>query len=595
MTINKFAFYGRVSTEDQQDPASSKQWQMSRAQSTIDPARGVIVAEFFDIGKSRSLPWKRRPEALALLEAFKRPNRGFDAVVIGEPARAFSGNQFSLTYPVFVHYGVELWVPEVGGKVDPGSDAHDLIMSLYGGMSKGERNRIKVRVRSAMSAQAQHEGRFLGGRPPYGYQLADAGQHPNPSKAADGKRLHRLEIDPTAAPVVQRIFREYIAGKGYFAIAEGLSRDGFPSPSAHDPARNRHRDTRSWSKIAVRSILMNPRYTGREVWNKQRRDEVLVDVEDVAGGYSSRMRWNDRSDWVMSTDVMHEAIISSEDFDKARSQMAAGTYRPNTGKAHKTNRTYVLSGLVHCALCDHRMQGSFNHDAAHYRCKFASERAPVPGLDHPKVVYVRESAIVPKLDQWIATLFDPPNLDATCDALAMAGGANDVDHARIEAATRKVADCDQRLAKYRQTLDAGADPVVVAGWMSEVQGERLKAEREIGVAQPGRQLTKKQIRALVASLKDIAAVLATADPKLKAEVYEELGITVKYDPTRRLVSVESRPPSACTTVSVGGGTGHNAVSAFDAYPAWGSSHVGARFGGNPVREVGTTELWLPAA
>jgi hypothetical protein len=241
------------------------------------------------------------------------------------------------------------------------------------------------------------------------------------------------------------------------------------------------------------------------------------------------------------------------------------------------------------------MQGSFNHDAAHYRCKFASERAPVPGLDHPKVVYVRESAIVPKLDQWIATLFDPPNLDATCDALAMAGGANDVDHARIEAATRKVADCDQRLAKYRQTLDAGADPVVVAGWMSEVQGERLKAEREIGVAQPAGQLTKKQIRALVASLKDIAAVLATADPKLKAEVYEELGITVKYDPTRRLVSVESRPPSACTTVSVGGGTGHNAVSAFDAYPAWGSSHVGARFGGNPVREVGTTELWLPAA
>ena len=27
----KFAFYGRVSTEDQQDPTSSKQWQMSRA------------------------------------------------------------------------------------------------------------------------------------------------------------------------------------------------------------------------------------------------------------------------------------------------------------------------------------------------------------------------------------------------------------------------------------------------------------------------------------------------------------------------------------------------------------------------------------
>ncbi len=48
-------------------------------------------------------------------------------------------------------------------------------------MSKGERNRIKIRVRSAMASQAVTEGRFLGGRPPYGYRLADAGPHPNPT------------------------------------------------------------------------------------------------------------------------------------------------------------------------------------------------------------------------------------------------------------------------------------------------------------------------------------------------------------------------------------------------------------------------------
>ncbi len=132
--------------------------------------------------QGRSLPWKRRPESLALLGALKRPDRGFEAVVVGEPARAFYGRQFGDTFPVFTHYGVKLWVPEVGGKVDPGSDAHDLLMQLYGGMSQGERNRIKVRVRSAMAAQAEHEGRFLGGRPPYGYQLADAGAHPNPAR-----------------------------------------------------------------------------------------------------------------------------------------------------------------------------------------------------------------------------------------------------------------------------------------------------------------------------------------------------------------------------------------------------------------------------
>src|SRR5665213_2611520 len=118
--------------------------------------------------------------------------------------------------------------------LDPGSDAHEMLMGLYGGMSKSERGRIKIRVRSAMTAQAQHEGRFLGGRPPYGYRLADAGVHPNPGKAADGKRLHRLEIDPIAAPVVKRIFASYIAGKGLHAIAEDLTGDGIPSPCAHD-------------------------------------------------------------------------------------------------------------------------------------------------------------------------------------------------------------------------------------------------------------------------------------------------------------------------------------------------------------------------
>ncbi|MFD2415506.1 recombinase family protein [Amycolatopsis pigmentata] len=167
-----------------------------------------------------------------MLAAMRDPGRGFDAVVVGEPQRAFYGNQYGLTFPVFVHYGVGLWVPEVG------------------------------------------EGRFLGGRPPYGYRLADAGPHPNPAKAADGKRLHRLEPDPATAPVVRRIFAEYLAGRGIFAIAEGLTRDGVTSPSASDPGRNRHRSGVAWSKGAILVILSNPRYTGRQVWNKQRKEEV---------------------------------------------------------------------------------------------------------------------------------------------------------------------------------------------------------------------------------------------------------------------------------------------------------------------------------
>ena len=38
--------------------------------------------------------------------------------------------------------------------------------------------------------------------------------------------------------------------------------------------------------------------------------------------------------------------------------------------------------------------------------------------------------------------------------------------ARLEAARRRIVDCDSRLAKYRAALDAGADATIVAaGWL----------------------------------------------------------------------------------------------------------------------------------
>ncbi|RZU76865.1 recombinase [Micromonospora kangleipakensis] len=161
-------------------------------------------------------------------------------------------------------------------------------MSVFGGMSKGERNRVKVRVRTAMASQTLLEGRYLGGRPPYGYMLKDLGPHPNPAKAADGKRLRGLTPDPQTSPVVRRIFAMYLGGYGMFAIAEALTRDDIPCPSAYDRTRNRHRGGLAWPKSAVRVILTNPRYTGRQTWNKQRTGKVLLDVNDVALGHATK-------------------------------------------------------------------------------------------------------------------------------------------------------------------------------------------------------------------------------------------------------------------------------------------------------------------
>jgi hypothetical protein len=123
--------------------------------------------------------------------------------------------------------------------------------------------------------------------------------------------------------VVERIFAEFLAGYGIFAIAERLTHDAIPCPSAHDRARNRHRCGLAWSKSAVRAILANPRYTGRQVWNRQRKDEVLLDMHDVTLGHTTVMRWNDQDQWIFTEQIVHPLIIDDETFRQAQQLPAA--------------------------------------------------------------------------------------------------------------------------------------------------------------------------------------------------------------------------------------------------------------------------------
>ena len=148
--------------------------------------------------------------------------------------------------PLFEHYGVQLWMPEAGGRVDYASEHDEQAMTVLGLSSKREITRTSIRVRTAMAAQTR-QGRYLGGRPPYGYRLADAGPHPNKAHAAWGRRAHRLEPDPGTAHVVSWIFAQRLAGHSVARITRALNDAGIPCPSAADPDRNPHRTAAAWT------------------------------------------------------------------------------------------------------------------------------------------------------------------------------------------------------------------------------------------------------------------------------------------------------------------------------------------------------------
>jgi DNA invertase Pin-like site-specific DNA recombinase len=152
---------------------------------------GRIVVEFFDAGVSRRAAWPGRPQAALLLAAIMDPARGFDAIVVGEYERAFAGQQLAQLAPLLRRHGVRLWLPETYGPVDFDNPRHLAVIDALGVRSQREVCRARYRTTAAMRAQAEVQGRHLGGRPPYRYRLVDAGPHPNRVHAGWGRRLHR--------------------------------------------------------------------------------------------------------------------------------------------------------------------------------------------------------------------------------------------------------------------------------------------------------------------------------------------------------------------------------------------------------------------
>jgi DNA invertase Pin-like site-specific DNA recombinase len=386
----RFAFYGRVSTEDWQDPESSRARQLDQARALVR-GHGQVVAEFFDAGESRTVAWGRRPQAAALVAQLADLDRGWDAIVIGEYERAFYGSQYAAMAPLFEHYGVQLWMPEAGGRVDFASEHDEKTMTVLGLSSKREVTRASIRVRTAMAAQTRDQGRYLGGRPPYGYQLADAGPHPNKAHAAWGRRAHRLDPDPQTAHVVRWMFAQRLAGHSVAWIARALNEAGVPCPSAADPARNPHRNAAGWTLGTVTTILQNPRYTGRQVWNRQRTDAELADPGNVTLGHKSAQRWNLPDGWVISNRPAHPPLVSEADFVAAQDVNAA---RGPAAQASPVLRQYLLAGLLACGVCGRRMESAWSNSKPAYRCRHGRTSAMAPDPARPKNSYVREGKLL---------------------------------------------------------------------------------------------------------------------------------------------------------------------------------------------------------
>ncbi|MGK3206085.1 recombinase family protein [Amycolatopsis sp. MEPSY49] len=165
-----------------------------------------------------------------------------------------------------------------------------------------------------------------------------------------------------------------MAGHSVASIARHFDERGAPCPSSADPDRNRHRTRGAWTLRTVAVILANPRYTGRQTWNRR--------ATDTRGPAATP---------ALSAKAAHLAVVTEQDFIAAQQIRAA---RPaSDGRA----RRFALAGLIHCGVCDRRLDSHWNHGRATYRCRHGYNSTQCAGQSRPKTLYIREDYLVEEI------------------------------------------------------------------------------------------------------------------------------------------------------------------------------------------------------
>ncbi len=401
-----------------------------------------------------------------------------------------------------------------------------LLRHINVGLARGYHFDLMRKTREGRQSGTR-QGWHMGGIPPYGYQFSRH-EHPNPHKRSRGLTRSRLDLDPVRAPVVRRIFDEYLhSPRGLDEICQLLNGDldRFPPPVPTDPARR----TGAWSRSSVWSILRNPKYTGFQVYNRR-------------ASKTRRGRRNHPDDWTWSTEPAHPAIVTTDEFQqvdavaasKARSRRTNAPARPDPKPAH-----YLFHGMVRCD-CGLRMRGCRRKQTfLYYQCQPSRLRGrPLPA-GHPSGIYVAEAALLDGVTGFLATaVYGPERTSYWERVLATADAPDPAAPARARAAEleREVADLQARLRRQvlaledEQTTTEARQPI--AERIAELRrdlAERQAALAKIGNETPQPPPDPAAVRELLATLPLYGEDLRALSPARLRELLEGLHLAISYD------------------------------------------------------------------
>jgi DNA invertase Pin-like site-specific DNA recombinase len=213
-------------------------------------------------------------------------------------------------------YGVTKVQFTSGRSYDLG-DVDDQFMSGIGALFSQHESAVKsYRTRKALEQRAM-QGRWLGGRKPYGYR------RPTEEEIAAGDcQPGGLVVIDEEAEIVREIARRVLAGETSLSIAADLNDRGITCNNMR------------WDHSRVRELMVNPIFAGLKSYNG----------EVVAKG-----RW--------------EPIL-----ERATHEALAGIFKSRKrGRGRAPRR--LLTGVLVCDLCGTKLTGNVRRGVPRYICK----------------------------------------------------------------------------------------------------------------------------------------------------------------------------------------------------------------------------------
>lgn len=300
--LNVAAAYIRVSTNNQTELSPDSQIKIVREYAKNN---GFIIPNeyiFRDDGISGRHADKR-PQFNNMIAAAKQKPSPFSAVLLWKFSRFARNQEESIFYKSMLRRnGVEVI-----------SVSEPIVEGVFGSLIEriiewGDEYysiRLSGEVKRGMTEKVERGGAVS--IPSFGYDIVNKEYVPNPQ----------------TAPIVKKIFAEYLNGVPVIQIARRLNDMKIKTTRGN-----------IWENRTVEYILYNPVYIGKIRWNPKRRTRRNYDDPDI-----------------MIVDGTHEPIIDNETFERTQERLAEQKKFHKKHISSNVNEEYMLHGLVKCSDC----------------------------------------------------------------------------------------------------------------------------------------------------------------------------------------------------------------------------------------------------